>query len=208
MLELKKDVQVWVPVRMIDPAGVPIVGLTDADVVCSVFKSDGTEVTQGVGPTTWEEATVGALADAGVYRVRLSAGLLDVLGFLTYAIQDSATPPNIFVGLADIVAYLQPAPTPYVSFTANGDTVAPIILQVASPKHTQVRVTFSEAVVMTTASNGALNLSNYDIPGLTITAATATTAQQVVLTTSTQTPNLLYTLTVTNVEDLQGNPIA
>ena len=95
-----------------------------------------------------------------------------------------------------------------VQFFANGDTVKPIIVQVASPKHTQVRITFSEPVVMTAASNGALNLLNYSTtPPLTISAITALTAQQVLLTTSTQIANQLYSLTVSNVEDLQGNPI-
>ena len=98
--------------------------------------------------------------------------------------------------------------TPYVRFTSNGDTVLPIIVQVASPKHTQVRVTFSEPVVMTDAANGALKLANYSIPGLTLTDVVSLTAQQVMLTTSPQTPNFPYNLTVTGVEDLQGNPIA
>lgn len=94
-----------------------------------------------------------------------------------------------------------------VQFYANGDTVNPIIFSVASPKHTQVRVTFSEPVVMTTDPEGALNLMNYSIGGLTIIAVEALTSQQVLLTTSSQTPNFLYTLTITNVEDLAGNPI-
>lgn len=94
-----------------------------------------------------------------------------------------------------------------VSFLSNGDTVNPIIVSVSSPKHTEVKVTFSEAVVMTTGANGALNLANYNIPGLTIIAITSLTAQQVLITTSPQTPNFLYTLSVVNVEDLVGNPI-
>jgi hypothetical protein len=61
---------------------------------------------------------------------------------------------------------------------------------------------------MTAAANGALNLTNYSIPGLTLTAVVSLTSQQVMLTTSAQSPNFLYNLTVTNIEDLQGNPIA
>lgn len=94
-----------------------------------------------------------------------------------------------------------------IKFYANGDTVNPIIIQVASPKHTQVKVTYSEPVVMTTAANGALNPTNYNIPGLTVLAVTSLTSQQVLLTTSTQTADYLYTLTVSNIEDLAGNPI-
>lgn len=94
-----------------------------------------------------------------------------------------------------------------VQFTANGDTVNPLIFSVASPKHTQVRVTYSEPVVMTTDPEGALRLSNYSIAGLTISAIEQLSATSVMLTTSSQTPNFLYTLVITNVEDLSGNPI-
>ena len=94
-----------------------------------------------------------------------------------------------------------------VSFLSNGDTLNPFIVQVSSPKFTQVKITFSEPVVMTGAANGALNLANYSIPGLTLIAVSSLTAQQVLLTTSAQTPDFLYSLSVTNVEDLVGNPI-
>jgi hypothetical protein len=94
-----------------------------------------------------------------------------------------------------------------VSFLANGDSANPFIVQVASPKHTQVKITFSEPVEMTVAANGALNLANYSIPGLTLIAVSSLTAQQVLLTTSAQTPDFLYSLSVINVEDLSGNPI-
>ena len=94
-----------------------------------------------------------------------------------------------------------------VSFLSNGDTVNPIIVQVSSPKHTQVKITYSEPVVMTTGANGALNLLNYTIPGLTLIAVSSLTSQQVLLTTSAQTPDFLYSLSIINVEDLVGNPI-
>ena len=94
-----------------------------------------------------------------------------------------------------------------VQFYANGDTVNPILVQVASPKHTQIKVTYSEPVVMTAGSNGALNLANYSVVGITLLAVTQLTSQQVLITTSAQTANFLYTIVVTNVEDLSGNPI-
>jgi hypothetical protein len=94
-----------------------------------------------------------------------------------------------------------------IKFFSNGDTDNPIIVQVSSPKHTQVKITFSEPVVMTNAANGALNLGNYTIPGLTIISVASLTAQQVMLTTSPQTPDFLYSLSVINIEDLSGNPI-
>jgi hypothetical protein len=132
---------------------------------------------------------------------------LTVLG-IADAVWDEPIAAHTLLGSTGEKLNAGSAATPYVQFAANGDTVLPVILQVASPKHTQVRVTFSEAVVMTAAANGALNLTNYSIPGLTLTAVVALTSQQVMLTTSAQTPNFLYDLTVTNIEDLQGNPIA
>ncbi len=107
MLELKKDAQVWVPVRLIDSAGAPVTGLAYSDVICSVLKADGTEASVTVNAMSWFEATTGALAGVGVYRIRLSAAAVSVAGFLTYAVQDDAVPPNIFVGVADVVAYLE-----------------------------------------------------------------------------------------------------
>lgn len=132
---------------------------------------------------------------------------LTVLG-IADAVWDEPIAAHTLLGSTGEKLNAGSAATPYVQFAANGDTVLPVILQVASPKHTQVRVTFSEAVVMTAAANGALNLTNYSIPGLTLTAVVALTSQQVMLTTSAQSPNFLYNLTVTNIEDLQGNPIA
>lgn len=96
-----------------------------------------------------------------------------------------------------------------VQFYSNGDTVAPIIIQVSAPRNNQVKVTFSEQMTMTTATEGALNASNYTIdPPIAIFDVTQVTSQQVLLTTETQAPNTLYTLTVVNVTDIHGVPIA
>lgn len=127
-------------------------------------------------------------------------------GVIAGAVWDVAIASHLTAGSTG--ATLNSGGTPYVQFKANGDTDLPIIVQVASPTHTTVRVTYSEPVVMTAGSNGALNISNYSIPGLTITGIASLTSQQVLLTTSAQTPNFLYSLTVINVEDTQGNPIA
>lgn len=96
-----------------------------------------------------------------------------------------------------------------VQFYSNGDTVAPIIIQVSTPRNNQVKVTFSEPMTMTTNSDGALNPANYSIsPSISIYDVTQLTSQQVMLTTETQAPNNLYTLTVVNVTDIHGVPIA
>lgn len=96
-----------------------------------------------------------------------------------------------------------------VQFYSNGDTAAPIIIQVSTPRNNQVKVTFSEPMTMTTASDGALNPLNYAItPSIAIISVVQVTSQQVLLTTATQSPNTLYTLTVVNATDIHGNPIA
>lgn len=94
-----------------------------------------------------------------------------------------------------------------VQFYSNGDTVKPIIIQVSAPRYTQVIVTFSEPVTMTTGPDGALNVSNYTIPGLTVLDAVQVSPTQVSLTTTAQTPDFLYTITVQHVTDIHGNVI-
>lgn len=94
-----------------------------------------------------------------------------------------------------------------VQFYSNGDTVKPIIVQVSAPRYTQVIITYSEPVTMTTGPDGALNVSNYLIPGLTVLDAAQISPTQVSLTTTAQTPDFLYTITVQNVTDIHGNAI-
>jgi hypothetical protein len=97
---------------------------------------------------------------------------------------------------------------PYVSFIGGGATSNPVVAQVDVPRRNQVRVTFSEPVVMTGDVNGALRLANYDIPGLTLYAVSRVSDTQVLLTTAVQVPGTAYNLTISNVEDLDGNPVA
>lgn len=93
------------------------------------------------------------------------------------------------------------------AWTRLPEPTSPEVIQVVSPKYTQVRVTYSKPVVMTTAANGALRVANYTIPGLTIVAAAQINSQQVLLSTSAQTADLVYYLTITGVQDLEGNTI-
>lgn len=165
-----------------------ISGYVGATRIATVDRAWGTNPANGSGYIILPAAPSSTLTNAGIAE----------------AVWDEALAGHLTAGTTG--AALAAAGTG-VQFYANGDTVNPIIFSVASPKHTQVRVTFSEPVVMTTDPNGALNLSNYSIGGLTISAIEALTPQQVLLTTSSQTPNFLYTLTITNVEDLAGNPI-
>lgn len=97
--------------------------------------------------------------------------------------------------------------TPYngsdpVSFVAVADPPVALLAQVLDSTH--VRVIFSEPVL--TAE--AVDASNYSIsPLLTVSAVTQEDARNYVLTTSPQTPTVLYTITVVNVRDRSENPV-
>ncbi|MEK7685826.1 MAG: Ig-like domain-containing protein [Verrucomicrobiota bacterium] len=96
------------------------------------------------------------------------------------------------------------------TLTVNADTVAPTIVSVdGSQDFTHVTVVFSEPVTQTSAEK----TSNYDIPGLTVSAAVLSPLpndNKVLLTTTKQTAGMEYTLTLRDVTDTAttGNPIA
>jgi hypothetical protein len=93
------------------------------------------------------------------------------------------------------------------SFTWTVDTMAPTLISVsAAGDPTKVTVGFSEALESTTATDRL----NYAIDqGVVVSsAALGSDRKTVTLVTSTLTPGLTYTLTVTGVRDLAGNTIA
>lgn len=84
-------------------------------------------------------------------------------------------------------------------FSPYGSTNLPALSRTAgSPDWSSVQVTFSKPV-----ADSATNLANYSLDGgLAISSATLDAAKRVVtLTTSPQTPNTTYTLTVSGVQD-------
>jgi hypothetical protein len=85
--------------------------------------------------------------------------------------------------------------------------VNPIITSVMAPNRHTVTVVFSEPVKMTADPDGALNLANYSIVGLTINSVTEVNSTTVTLHTDLQVPGLGYSLTVLNIVDLNGNPL-
>lgn len=136
----------------------------------------------------------------GVYEIeRLDVG--HVIGQLNFG---ATSYPQYFT--YDVNPYSTTAP--YVTFDSAGESDRPVITSVQAPKRTQVIVTFSEPVKMTTDMAGALRLANYEIPGLTISAIRSLSEEQVLLTTSTQALATKYALTVYNVQDLYGNSIS
>lgn len=236
MYEYKQGVTRWAPVKLTDSLGNPVTGVVFGSITAAVLKSNTTIAAFAVTGTDWFEATTSAFAGEGVYAIKIPGSVLNELGMLTYAV-DTGGLSLTYTGSIKVVAYEEDSPGAYadavwdeplaghltagstgekldsgsggggVSFYSNGDTVNPTIVQVASPKQTQVKVTYSEAVVMTSGANGALNPLNYVIPGLTVIGVVSLTSQQVLITTSAQTPNILYALSVSNVEDLVGNVI-
>jgi hypothetical protein len=87
-----------------------------------------------------------------------------------------------------------------------GGDVAPYIESVSSYSNTEVVVYYSEPVEITSAEN----VSNYSIVGLTVFSAVRnpTDDTMVILSTSSQMDSTIYTLTISNVTDMNGNSIA
>ena len=91
-----------------------------------------------------------------------------------------------------------------VAYSFFVDTVAPQLVVARSLGNTLVEVTFNEAM----AAAGAGNNNYYSIPGLTVSSASLQPdGRTVQLTTSAQTYSQSYTLTVTGVTDVAGNPL-
>ena len=84
------------------------------------------------------------------------------------------------------------------------DTQGPRLVSAASISSTEVLLSFSEPL-----NSNAADPTNYTItPGLTVTGATLSTYDtQVLLTTTPQLVNVVYTVTVANVKDKAGNLI-
>jgi hypothetical protein len=136
--------------------------------------------------------------------------------------QTSATLSIPSLTLADSGAYDVVVTNPYGSATSAAvtinvkpaETVPPTLAYATGNRYfNQVRVWFSEGVDPVTAQTAA----NYQLSGgVTVLSAAVAAApgnpgdNEVVLTTSAQTPGTMYTLTVSNVKDqsLAGNVIA
>lgn len=81
---------------------------------------------------------------------------------------------------------------------------APYLALAQAPDARTLRLTYSEAVIDTDATDA----SNYSIsPTLAVISVAKETDNVYILTTAPQTPAQLYTLTVSNVRDLSLNPV-
>lgn len=94
-------------------------------------------------------------------------------------------------------------PTSY-SWTAVVDALAPTIAMVDVLDSVTIRIFFSEAVVESEASN----LANYSFDnGLQAIEITRENGFTYLMTTSTQTAGQSYTITASNIHDVNGNLI-
>lgn len=105
-------------------------------------------------------------------------------------------------GIADLSSG-NPCLGPFV-WNFTGDGIAPTAFMAQTIDGRHVRVIFSEPV----RADDATVAANYSIDnGLTVSAVSQETDRNYVLTTSLQVPSVFYTITITNVRDLAGNPV-
>jgi hypothetical protein len=201
MLTVKKNKTAWVPVTLFGFDGLPIDGATYDLLQVEIVRADGTQSTLTVTSADWRPLATGLFASSGLYELRLPTTATTVEGLLYYAVRFDSFDPAY--GSVQVISTV-----PYVAFDGGGETINPTIVSAIAPRRNAVIVTFSEPVLMTTAGNGALNIGNYRIDGLLVISVTQQNDRAVIITTSTQTPGTVYPLTVLNIEDLNGNPIA
>lgn len=102
MYDYKQNVAAFVPVRVFNPSGAPVTGINFTAVTATVQKSDGTTQTVTVTVSDWLEIASGAFTGTGVYLLKLPAGALNIVGFITYAV---ATPGNTtHIGTVKVVS--------------------------------------------------------------------------------------------------------
>jgi len=127
-------------------------------------------------------------------RVTLAAIVPDASGNVDITIQVAPGSTFAYLGVLEIAS---------AGVNSGEDITPPQLVSAISTNANLVTVTFSEAVEATTAGTA----TNYAIDqSITVSSATpGPSANQVTLSVSTLSTNVLYTLTVNHVEDLAGN---
>jgi hypothetical protein len=165
-------------------AGTGTISIYDsADTLVEAVSTGSTRVT-GFGSDTITIDLVNDLARGMEYHVRIEAG----------AFEDTSA--NQFAGIDDNKAW---------NFTIDS---LPYVSSAASRSNTEVVVYFSEAVDQSTAGSEI----NYSINNgaLAVASATRDAAEnkKVTLVTDSQEDGTIYSLVISNVEDLTGNAVA
>jgi hypothetical protein len=89
-----------------------------------------------------------------------------------------------------------------LAFTGIG--ISPSLLSAVPINPNTVRLVYNEAV----KTSEALVLTNYAInKGLSLRSVKQESGVSFLLTTTNMTPNVLYTVTVSNIHDIAGNPV-
>ena len=102
MIEYKQSVAAFVPVRIFDQGGTPQGGIPFGSVQAAIQKSDGSTAVVTVTISDWSEITTGAFNGAGVYALKLPASVLNITGYLTYAVATAGN--KTYVGAVKVVA--------------------------------------------------------------------------------------------------------
>ena len=178
--------------------GTPVTGVVYTAVTATAYKADGSTVPITMSSGNWAELTSGAFANTGTYDLVIPGTVTNVLGLVKYAVSVSGA--VVYRDSFNVI-------TPFFAFTGGGTTTNPTITKVTTPYSSQMIITFSTGMKMDSSSSGALNISNYFCPGLTLSNPVSLAANVVMLTTSSQVPGLQYTVSVSNVQDLNGNVV-
>lgn len=210
MLEYKQGEPARVPVRLIGPSGAPLVGASPS--LITARRADGSNAV--VPADSWAEVSAGAFAASGTYELILPSEITNVPGVLYYAVvaQDAN-----HIGIVKIVAAEEEdtwriveerldesISSRIVTFTGGGSTLRPIVTDARAPHGTHLILTFSKPMNM----ESALKPANYLIEGLAVQSVAEVSPQQVRLVTSQQVPGAYYRLTMRNLLDLDGIPLA
>ncbi len=161
----------------------------------------------------WDDNTEPTLDTYSVYRSTVSGFVADASTQLASGVSTSEYYDSTAVALQTYYYVVtawntlggESLPSAEASVTMPPDTSPPVITTVSAYAPSLVSILFSESVDWVTASDAA----NYAVSdGVVVSAASlGLDGRTVTLTTSTLSPNTVYTLTLNGVEDLAGNAI-
>jgi hypothetical protein len=181
------------------------------DNVNATISSRSSHSAADAADAVWDEATSGHTT-AGTFGKLISDFEADMWG----TAHASFTTPGTFGYL--LHTYLDAAVSSAgggvtFEYTAGGETVQPYPYSVQGLSRILTRVVYSEAVQMDSNpsfTSSALNPANYALVGAgspTVVGVSQVNSSTVDLSTTTQTVGASYTLTISNVKDLNGNVI-
>ena len=176
-----------------------------------IVSFDEAIVAVGAAPTVSIESENGPLATIEVVVGTPNQNQLRI----RTAAMDNDTPYNlVLTGLKDLLGNAMrrqvtagfTSPAVFTPFEPTVDVTAPTIASAIAKSPTEIEVTFSERVVEASVALTSFSLAGTDAPTLTA-ARVLSGGQKELLTTSAQTREAPYTLTVKGARDLAGNTL-